>query len=61
MIARTKLKFSLTQLDACQTRKDTNNCTTNSTLFSIDLVILLDFSPTVKAAHHECLIRTSQP
>ena len=23
--------------------------------------ILLDFSPTVKAAPHECVIRTSQP
>ena len=29
--------------------------------FVVILVILLDFSLTVKAAPHECVIRTSQP
>ena len=30
-------------------------------ILSCDPLILLDFSLTVKAAPHECVIRTSQP
>ena len=35
--------------------------TRTSKLMDPELLVLLDFSLTVKAAPHECVIRTSQP
>ena len=42
-------------------RQYSNRAASYLAVFEVSLRLLLDFSLTVKAAPHECVIRTSQP